>query len=58
MEMSQGNFLYFKQIKMSFFFLSFLFCKVGELEGRTNPALKEGLAPVGAGRWQGKEVGW
>jgi hypothetical protein len=35
MEMLQGNFLcsYLKQAKMSFFFLSFFFYKIGDQEG-------------------------
>jgi hypothetical protein len=30
-----------------FFFFSFLFCKIGEQEGRTGPAQGGGLVPVG-----------
>jgi hypothetical protein len=40
-----------------FFFLSFLFYKIGEQEGRTGPAQNRGLAPVGGMRWQEKRVG-
>jgi hypothetical protein len=40
-----------------FFSLLFLFCKIGEQQGRTGTAQRGELAPVRMGRWQGKEVG-
>jgi hypothetical protein len=42
----------------SFYLFSFLFCKIREQKGGTGPAQGEGLAPVGGGRWQGKEEIW
>jgi hypothetical protein len=48
MEMLQGNFLcsYLKQAKMSFFFLSFFFYKIGDQEG--------GIGSVWGGWYQGE----
>jgi hypothetical protein len=47
--------LYLKTNKNAmFFFFSFLFCKIGEQEGEQ---VQPGVAPVGGGRWWGKEVG-
>jgi hypothetical protein len=65
METTQGNslcsLLYLKLAKnimflfLSFMFMGFFFCKIGEQEGRTGSAQEKwGLTPVGWGRWQGK----
>jgi hypothetical protein len=61
MEISQGNSLYIPSSQINknvmFFFLSFLFCKIGEKGGRTGPAQGGGLAPVAGGRRWAKRVG-
>jgi hypothetical protein len=36
---------------VTFFFFSFLFCKIGEQEGVIGLAQGEALAPVGRARW-------
>jgi hypothetical protein len=54
MEISQGNPLYLKQAKMSFFLVVCLFYLVSFLlqnqGGGTSPAQGGGLVPVGGGR--------
>jgi hypothetical protein len=63
--LSQGNslcnYLYLKQKCHVFLFLfslfSFLFYKIGQQQGRTAPAQRGGLAPVGGGRWRGNWIG-
>jgi hypothetical protein len=36
---------------------TFFFFKIREQEDRTGPEKEKGLAPVGGGRWQGKDIG-